>query len=94
VRVIYSDEAQEFLNSLPANVSNYIQRAVSSLAEIANQQMLVRGMTLDQPDHIYRAMKIFGGTPSVRVIFYLLSKDAIYVVRIARRDEDPYRDGY
>ncbi len=91
----FSVEACQYVDSLPLEVSQYIRAVVDDMSQepVVSRQMLVSSWTINLPDHIYRAMKIYR-TPGYRVIFHRLSKRGVYIDKIAARCDNPYEDGY
>lgn len=94
-KVTYSLEAKAYLYHLPDNIANYIRRSIDTLAQepLVGKQMVVTSWTINLPDHIYRAMKLYAYSPGYRVIFHRESGCVVAIDRIARRDENPYGDG-
>jgi hypothetical protein len=93
--VSYSLEAKAYLYHLPEPIANYIRRSIATLSQepLVSRQMCVTSWTINLPDHIYRAMKLYAYSPGYRVIFHRESGCVVAIDRIARRDCDPYLDG-
>lgn len=93
-KIMYSREAQNQLKALPARHQQYIHCSITGQAEWAQNQMVVRGLTITLPDHIYRAYKLQATHPQYRAIFHFEKKDLVIIDRICARHNDPYSDGH
>jgi len=93
-KVSYSKKAKGQLSELDKCVREYIVRSMIDLAQVSHRQMVVRGMTMNIPDHIYRAAKCYATSPSYRIIFYHENSREIMVDAVVARDCDPYQDGF
>lgn len=82
------------ITELDKDVQRHIVSALKGSLPDAGVQMVVRGMTCNLPDHIYRAFKFYAYAPGHRVIFHFVSPDTIVIDVVARRDCDPYGDGF
>ncbi len=94
--VKYSGPANLYLDELPAAIASYIRRSITTLAQepMVSRQMVVMGMTINLPDHIYRAMKLYAYQPTYRVIFHREPGNVVYIDKIAARCDNPYGDGH
>ncbi len=92
--VTYTDSARHEMQALPTEVRAHLAWIIRCKAQQPHLNMVVSGWTCDLPDHIYRAIKDYRYPPGYRIIFHVESRTSVVIVRVARRDNDPYCDGH